>query len=240
MSSGSPWSFTTAKPPNAPGVCPCSIFDDQTVPTVLDAGDPGAVTLGMRFSADHDGSVTGVRFYKAPDNTGSHTGSLWTSTGTLLAEGTFTNESTTGWQTLTFAQPVAIARNTQYVVSYRTTVGHWSATPGRSSRSAGLTRAPLSAPREAGAYTYGTGFPASSSSHAYLVDVVFEKGTPTIGGHLAGPGSRRGRRATRRLGQRRLQRADPVRLLDAAGPGHLGRTTPVSGIGRPEPRAATG
>jgi hypothetical protein len=180
VSSGSPWTFTTAKPPNAPGVCPCSLFDDQTVPTVLDSGDPGAVTLGMRFSADHDGSVTGVRFYKAPGNTGSHTGSLWTSTGTLLAEGTFTNESTTGWQTLTFAQPVAVTRNTQYVVSYRTTVGHWSANMDQFA-SAGLTRAPLSAPREAGAYTYGTGFPASSSSHAYLVDVVFEKGTPTIG-----------------------------------------------------------
>jgi hypothetical protein len=29
-----------------------------------------------------------VRFYKEADNTGAHTGSLWSSTGTLLATGT--------------------------------------------------------------------------------------------------------------------------------------------------------
>jgi hypothetical protein len=179
VSTGKSWSFTTAKPPNEPGVCPCGLFDDTTTPSVLDSGDTSAVTLGMRFSANRNGTVTGVRFYKGPANTGPHTGSLWTASGTLLAEGTFTNESTAGWQTLTFADPVPITKNTQYVVSYRTTVGHWSANMNQFA-STGLTRLPLTAPREAGAYTYGTGFPGSSSSHSYLVDVVYEKGTPTI------------------------------------------------------------
>ncbi len=37
-------------------------------------------------------------------NTGTHTGTLWTATGTRIATGTFSGESPTGWQTLTFAR----------------------------------------------------------------------------------------------------------------------------------------
>ena len=45
------------------------------------------------------GTVTGVRFYKAAANTGTHIGSLWSATGTQLASATFTNETASGWQT---------------------------------------------------------------------------------------------------------------------------------------------
>ncbi|WP_201931756.1 DUF4082 domain-containing protein [Nocardioides donggukensis] len=179
VSEGKTWSFTTAKPPNAPGVCPCGLFDDSTMPQVIDSGDTSAVTLGMKFSADRNGSILGVTFYKAPANKGTHTGALWTTSGSLLAQGTFTGESTAGWQTLLFDEPVPITKNTQYVASYRTNVGHWSANMDQF-RNAGLSRPPLQAPREAGAYTYGTGFPSNSSSHSYLVDVVYERGAPTI------------------------------------------------------------
>ena len=48
--------------------------------------------------ADIDGFITGIRFYKSAANTGTHTGTLWTSTGTLLATVTFTSETATGWQ----------------------------------------------------------------------------------------------------------------------------------------------
>ena len=69
------------------------------------------------------GVVTGVRFYKSPGNTGAHVGSLWNQNGVELASGTFTNESASGWQQLNFATPVAIAKNTPYTVSYRSTTG---------------------------------------------------------------------------------------------------------------------
>ena len=36
----------------------------------------------MKFKADSNGTVTGVRFYKAAANTGTHIGSLWTAAGT--------------------------------------------------------------------------------------------------------------------------------------------------------------
>ncbi|KQW49458.1 hypothetical protein ASC77_08845 [Nocardioides sp. Root1257] len=179
LSAGKTWSFTTARPAGVPGVCPCSLFDESTTPTVLEVNDPDAVTLGVRFTSDVAGSVTGVRFYKGPNNTGSHTGTLWSASGTKLAEGTFSGESTSGWQTLTFTSPVAITKNTEYVASYRTTVGRYSATP-NAFAAADLSKAPLRVTSTAGAYTYGTGFPSTSASTSYLVDVVFQKGAPTI------------------------------------------------------------
>ena len=50
-----------------------SIFEAAT-PPLVDAGDGGSVVLGVKFSASVAGKVTGVRFYKAAANTGSHVG----------------------------------------------------------------------------------------------------------------------------------------------------------------------
>ena len=52
----------------------------------------------MKFQSSVPGWVAGVRFYKGAGNNGTHTGSLWTASGTLLATGTFTNETASGWQ----------------------------------------------------------------------------------------------------------------------------------------------
>ena len=59
-------------------------------------------------------------------NSGTHTGSLWTASGTLLATGTFTNETASGWQSMKFANPVQISANTTYVVSYCDPDGHYA------------------------------------------------------------------------------------------------------------------
>lgn len=178
VTTGRTWSFTTAKPTPATGVCPCSLYNDSTTPTVLQDSDPNPVTLGVRFASTIDGTVTGIKFYKGPNNTGSHTGALWSSSGTKLAEGTFVNESSSGWQTLTFSQPVTIVKDTDYVASYRAPVGKYSVTPG------GLTttwdNSPLRAAANGGSYDYGTGYPSTRSSASYLVDVVFERPAPAI------------------------------------------------------------
>ncbi len=78
------------------------------------------VELGVKFTADTDGHVSGVRFYKSAANTGPHTGSLWGSDGTLLATATFTGETASGWQTVTFSPAVAVTAGTTYVASYHT------------------------------------------------------------------------------------------------------------------------
>ena len=125
--------------------CPCTLFG-PTVPTIVDGGDPGAnVELGVKFTADTAGSVTGVRFYKSAANTGVHLGSLWSSTGMLLASATFAGESASGWQQVTFSQPVAVTAGATYVASYHTTTGHYSATG--QGFAIPLDNAPLHAPR---------------------------------------------------------------------------------------------
>ena len=72
--------------------------------------------------------ITGIRFYKAR-NTGTHIGSLWSASGTLLASATFTGETASGWQQVNFSSPVAIAANTTYVAAYLAPNGHYSDTP---------------------------------------------------------------------------------------------------------------
>ena len=51
------------------------------------------VELGVKFKADYSGSITGIRFYKSAANTGTHIGSLWSTSGTRLAQATFTDET---------------------------------------------------------------------------------------------------------------------------------------------------
>lgn len=178
LSSGGTWSFTTVKPDPAPGTCPCGLFTDSTTPSILQFSD-SPVTLGVKFQSSVAGTISGVKFYKSAGNTGTHTGSLYTATGGLLASATFSGESTSGWQTVTFSSPVAISAGTTYVAAYSSPTGTYSVTPGDFSGS-GISRSPLSAGTNAGAYTYPTGFPASSSTSNYLVDVVFNKPAPSI------------------------------------------------------------
>ena len=118
--------FTTAGPQ-----CPCSIWQDGTPTGASDATDTSPITLGVQFQAASSGFIAGVRFYKEADNTGAHTGSLWSASGSLLASGTFTNETASGWQELDFSAPVAITAGTTYVASYFTSAGHYAATPER-------------------------------------------------------------------------------------------------------------
>jgi hypothetical protein len=177
MTGSTTWTFKTAAA-SSPGVCPCSIFTDSTVPSVVTENDKSSVELGVRFSSDVAGTVTGIRFYKGPQNTGTHTGTLWSASGTKLATATFTNESTTGWQQVSFSSPVAITAGTTYVASYHTTAGYYSITPNQFAT--GVDNSPLHAPASVsgaanGLYLYGSGgFPTSSyQATNYFVDVVF-------------------------------------------------------------------
>ncbi|GAA1882520.1 hypothetical protein GCM10009814_10890 [Lapillicoccus jejuensis] len=168
------WSFTVAATDPQPGICPCSVWPDTATPATASANDTGSVELGLRFTADADGSVNGVRFYKGPLNLGTHTGSLWTSAGALLATVTFTGESSSGWQTAYFSAPVAITGGTTYIVSYRAPSGGYAVTS--SGLSVGVDNMPLHALANGATYTYGSGAPLTGSSANYWVDVVY---TPT-------------------------------------------------------------
>jgi uncharacterized protein (TIGR03437 family) len=163
-----------------------SVWSSTTAPATVTDPDTQRVELGMKFRSSVPGSITGVRFYKGPQNTGTHVGHLWSKTGTLLATVTFTGETASGWQQATFATPVAITSNTTYVVSYLAPAGHYSANVNYFSNSA--VNGPLTALRNGqdgsnGVYAYGTSstFPTSTWSSAnYWVDVVFKPVTGTL------------------------------------------------------------
>ena len=150
-----------------------------TVPAVPDSGDAGAnVELGVKFTADISGFVTGVRFYKSAANTGVHSGSLWSSAGVLLATANFSGESASGWQSVTFSSPVAVTAGATYVASYHTTTGHYAATA--QGFATAFDAVPLHAPSSPsvggnGVYMYGaSSFPNQTyNATNYWVDVTF-------------------------------------------------------------------
>ncbi|MGI8666438.1 MAG: DUF4082 domain-containing protein [Jatrophihabitans sp.] len=172
------WNFRTAYAGQVGGACPCTIFSDLSSPAT-EIADPGSVELGVKFSSDADGIVTGVRFYKNADNTGIHTGSLWTAAGVLLANATFSNESSSGWQTVTFSSPVTITAGTTYVASYHAPNGHYQATSGAFAN-AGVDNFPLHVPANGSLYDYATGFPHTAATADYGVDVVFTVPASTV------------------------------------------------------------
>jgi VCBS repeat-containing protein len=156
-----------------------TLFSGSATPEIVNSTDASAVTLGVRFQSSVAGTVSGIRYYKGSQDTGTHTGQLWSSTGTLLANATFTNETTSGWQTLTFATPITLTAGATYVASYHTNVGHYSVSPGYFTSN--VTSGPLTALANGnGVYTYGSNtlFPSSTfSGENYWVDVMFNPST---------------------------------------------------------------
>ena len=158
-----------------------TLWPSTAVPSVAAYPDKNALTVGVKFRSDVAGYVTGVRFYKGSGNTGTHVGSLWSASGSLLATVTFSGETASGWQEAKFSTPVSIAANTTYVVSYHTTSGYYAVNGGYFNSQTVYT-APLRAPSTGsvggnGVFRYGTtnAFPNSTyNGNNYWVDVVFE------------------------------------------------------------------
>ena len=174
---------------------PNTIFGSVAPPSA-DAGDPSPVELGVKFKSDAFGTIRGIRFYKSAANTGSHIGTLWTAEGQRLAQATFSSETSSGWQTVTFQNPVEIQPGTTYVASYFAPNGHYAATrayfyrsPAPGPNGGGIADSPpLHALRNAGstqngvyAYDSSSTFPTNSyDAGNYWVDVLFTR-TPEPG-----------------------------------------------------------
>ena len=165
--------------------CPCSVWAASARPANPDSNDKQAIEVGMYFMPEVSGYLTGVRFFKAIYNTGTHVGNLWSVKGEILATVTFTNETKSGWQLAYFPSPVAVTANTTYVISYNAPNGHYAADNGFFTNS--LSNPPLRGLADGkngpnGVYHYGSGgFPATAASATnFWVDPVFNT-SPTIG-----------------------------------------------------------
>jgi hypothetical protein len=169
--------------------CPCSIWPSNPTPAnPHGTGDASACELAVRFRSDIPGYVTGLRFYKDPINTGTHTGHLWSvngATGDLLGTLTFTNETAIGWQTAYFASPIYITANATYVASYLAPNGGYAADRPNYFTASGVDTPPLHALRSGvdgpnASYAYQPprgegGFPGTPADDPnYWVDLVFD------------------------------------------------------------------
>ncbi len=165
--------------------CPCTIFTNQLPEIANQRDNTIGIVLGTRFRSSIDGSITALRFYKGVGNTGTHIGQLWSSTGTLLAQATFTNETTSGWQQVSLASPVAITAGVTYIVSYYSSDGYYSVSENFFANT--VTNGPLTAPADAngannGLYIYSSapGFPnLTYNKQNYFVDAVLSTATAT-------------------------------------------------------------
>ena len=165
--------------------CPCTIWPSTATPGTPDVNQSLPVELGVKFTSSSSGFITGIRFYKGVNNTGTHVGNLWSSSGALLASATFTGESGSGWQQVNFSSPVAITANTVYVASYFSPTGDFPVD--RNYFNAAVNNPPLQALQNGasslnGVYSYGSSsaFPTSSfEASNYWVDVVFNS-PPTV------------------------------------------------------------
>ena len=162
-----------------------NLWGSQAPANSYTENDGTPVELGTRFKVEQSGSVLGVRFYKAASNTGVHTGSLWSSDGTRLATVTFTNETSSGWQSAQFANKVALKAGQTYTVSYFSPRGVYTLTEGHAGSS---TLSALSS--VSGVYAYGktSTFPKSTwRSSQYWVDPIFEVTTASTPSATAQP-----------------------------------------------------
>ena len=178
------WTFTTVA---AGGGGSVTIFSPTSTPQTPLASDGQGITLGVKFRSSQNGFITGVRYYKGAGTTGTHTGQLWSRTGTLLAATTFTGETASGWQQVLFATPIAITANTTYVATYFSPSGQYAASKPYFTQA--VVNGVLTALADGtdgpnGLYRYGSsvGFPSTGfQSSNYWVDIVFN----TSGGNVA-------------------------------------------------------
>jgi len=180
--------------PEPPQAQLTTIWSSSVVPGWISVPDSNPVELGTKFRTDRNGLISALRYYKSAENTGTHLGHLWRGDGTLLASATFDDATAVGWQQADLATPVAITANTDYVVSYHTETGYYSANVGYFA-SGGIDNPPLyalgngvSGPN--GLYRYGaSGFPTQSyNSTNYWVDVVFQDSAAALlSARLAAP-----------------------------------------------------
>lgn len=152
-----------------------NLFAANELPYVTIENDAESVELGVRFTPDVDGVIAGIKFFKGDaTNTAPHVCTLWSNTGTVLAQATTANETSSGWQQVLFATPIQVSAGASYVASYHCP-GHYSADNGffTAVRDTGALKTGVGA----GVFKYGTAsaFPSEYWNNSnYWVDVVFQ------------------------------------------------------------------
>ena len=109
---------------------PHTIFTTQTPAGYETDGASVNYELGTRFTSTVNGQIAAIRFYKAPSESGTHTGRIWNASAQQLASVVFSGETASGWQEQALTTPLAITANTEYIVTVNTGNTYYSATDG--------------------------------------------------------------------------------------------------------------
>jgi chitodextrinase len=167
-------------PPPPPPTSGQTLLTTQ-VPAMTGLNDGVAYELGARLQSNVAGQITAIRFWKDASETGTHTGHLWSASGSLLATVIFTNETASGWQQQSLSIPLTVTANTEYLVSVNTGNTFYVATTG------GLASQIVSGNLSSMVGTNGRygpmgSYPTQSFSNSnYFRDVVF---APASGAHV--------------------------------------------------------
>ncbi len=157
-----------------------TLFSPSNTPVTANEADSNSIEVGVKFTPATPGLITGIRFYKGPLNTGTHVGDLWSSTGTLLANATFTNETASGWQQVNFRTRYRSRQGRPILPLITRPPGSTLTHPDYFSTYQGQSNGSLTAAGDNlnGVYAYGAGstFPTNVSvtGDNYWVDVVFD------------------------------------------------------------------
>lgn len=165
-----------------PPVCPCTLFEPSSAPVQTNLKDNAmGIETGMKFRTLVDGYISGVRFWKSTNSTGVHVGTLWTLSGTQLAQVTFSGESASGWQEALFDTPVPVTAGTTYVVSHFSPTGYYAVTEPfflteyMKAPLVGISTTHPDGGNGVYRYTNSPAFPNQvNTSDNYYVDVVFQ------------------------------------------------------------------
>jgi hypothetical protein len=175
------WSFTTA-------ACPCSLFSPTLTPAKQNISTkdgrtgtgPWSYEMGVKVKVDEPMQLTAIRFWKSSQETGTHTGTVWTSVGTKLTTVTFTGESASGWQQQALPTPLVLQPGSVYIVSVNRNAVYEATTSGLATQ---VISGPLRSVVDPKNGVYGASagtFPTQSfSSTNYFADVeVVPDGDP--------------------------------------------------------------
>lgn len=155
-----------------PLYCKAQVFKTQA-PTELNPVTT-SWSVGNVISADRNGYVRSLRYYRGANETGLHTLKLWTESGSLLGEVpvNFGPATTARWEQGDLSgQGVLIQAGTRYVVTVTTTTQQ-SKTP--CGLSPPISNGPLTA--HGGRWVEGNGiFPTNTSCSNFWTDLLFDQ-----------------------------------------------------------------
>lgn len=163
------------------GITEYSLWGSTAAGTI--SKDDGKVVLGTKFRTNTSGNIVGIRWQRANGSPGVTAVALWQGTTNLSGTQTVSGQTTSGWQRMDFASPVAISASTIYTAAAL----YYSAAPNEDNYYAtgsffnsALTVGPIEAVATSvssnGVYNYSTTMVVPTSTYqsaCYYIDVVF-------------------------------------------------------------------